>query len=497
MKAATQVDLELADEIGKFYADPLGFVRFAYPWGEPNTELANEPGPDPFQEQFLIDVGKEVRAHAFDGASPVMPVRMAASSGHGTGKSVLGAWIADWILSTRPNSIGTVTANTRQQLQSRTWAAIQHWTRLCITAHWFVIGAKGVHAKAAPESWKISAQTCKPENAQAFAGQHARTSTSWYMFDEASNIPDGVWEVAFGGLTDGEPMFFAWGQPTRKTGTFYQICFGKQRDRWDHRSIDSRTSRFTNKQFIAEQIEDWGEDSDYVRVRIKGLAPSSDDLQFIPDDLIRAAQKRDAQSLPDDPLIAGVDVSGGGAAWNVVRFRKGLDAKSIPPVRISGEQGRDRNALVGKLAEILRDPRPERQVAMMFVDASYGAVLVERLKVLGFKNVAEINFGARCPDPRHYANMRAYMWDRMKAWLEKGAIPDEERLETDLGGPSADTNRQGLIVLESKESMAKRGVASPDDGDALALTFAQPVAPVRKRTPGETHHYHGEGSWMA
>ena len=87
------------------------------------------------------------------------------------------------------------------------------------------------------------------ENAQAFAGQHARTSTSWYMFDEASLVPDKVWTVAQGGLTDGEPMFFAWGQPERNTGRFYEINFGSQEHRWNHRTIDSRQSRFTNKAY--------------------------------------------------------------------------------------------------------------------------------------------------------------------------------------------------------------------------------------------------------
>src|SRR5215469_10899550 len=132
-------DFLLADEMVGFIDDPLRFVHFAYPWRKKGTELENEDGPDANQERFLIDLGNEVRQRRFNGTDPVMPVLMAASSGHGTGKSTLGAWIADWILSTRPYSIGTVTANTYPQLESRTWAAIQRWTRLCVTGHWFHI----------------------------------------------------------------------------------------------------------------------------------------------------------------------------------------------------------------------------------------------------------------------------------------------------------------------------------------------------------------------
>ena len=91
------------------------------------------------------------------------------------------------------DSIGTVTAGTYVQLETRTWAALRHWTKLCITGRWFEIQARVINHKLRPETWKIVAQTCKEGNAQSFAGQHARTSTSWYMFDEASLIPDKVW----------------------------------------------------------------------------------------------------------------------------------------------------------------------------------------------------------------------------------------------------------------------------------------------------------------
>jgi hypothetical protein len=117
------------------------------------------------------------------------------------------------------------------------------------------------------------------------------------------------------------------------------------------------------------------------------------------------------------------------------------------------------------------------QVAHMFVDAALGGPVVNRLHQLGFKNVSEINFGSQSPDP-HQANMRAFMWQKLKDWLLRGAISEEQRLETDLTGPGFRHNKRDQLVLESKEDMAKRGLASPDDGDALALTFARQVAPV-------------------
>jgi hypothetical protein len=495
MTIAQPADLELAEEIMQYYDDPLGFVRYAYPWGQPG-ELAGEPGPDANQEQFLRDLGAEVRRRKFNGTTPVMPILMAESSGHGTGKSVKGAWLANWILSTRPYSIGTVTANTYPQLESRTWAAIQRWTKLCITGHWFHVRAKGIYHKQDPESWKVVAQTCKPESAQAFAGQHARTSTSWYMFDEASHIHDSIWDVAQGGLTDGEPMMFAWGQPARKSGRFYEVCFGKFRDRWNVRCTDSRQSRFTNKELIEQWIQDYGEDHDYVRVRVRGIAPRAGDLQFIDQDRVDAAKRRIVQPFADDPLIAGFDVSGGGQAWNVVWFRRGTDARSIPPICIPGEHSQERGAILAKLAEVMGDKRPGRKVSMLFVDSAFGAPYVERLKVMGFENVVEVNFGGPSHD-RHQANLRAYMWQKLKDWLEIGGIPDDVVLETDLTAPGSHLNRRDQLVLESKEDMQKRGVASPDRADALALTFAAYVPPIAAEEPQERWRGGGAGSWMA
>jgi Hint domain-containing protein len=487
--SATQVNLQLADEVAKYYADPLKFVMFAYPWGEKGP-LQNETGPDDNQKEFLRSLGAEVKRRRFDGHTPVMPTLMAETSGHGTGKSAMGAWIANWIMSTRPGSIGTVTAGTYQQLESRTWAAIQHWTRLCITSHWFEMRAGGVYNKARPADWKVVIQSCKEENAQAFAGQHAATSTSWYLFDEASEVPDAVWKVAYGGLTDGEPMMFAWGQPVRNTGEFYRVCFGSLAERWNHRRVDSRTSRFTNKSLIEQWIADYGLDSDFVRVRVLGMPPTASELQFIDWERIRGAMSRRAEGLPDEPLIAGFDVSGGGAAWNVIRFRRGYDARSLAPIRITGERGRDRGVLIAAAAEVLSDQRPGRKVAAMFVDSAFGAAIVERLHTLGHRNVHEVSFGGKSND-EHQENMRAYMWHRMKEWLLNGAIPEDEDLASQLTRPGYHINRSNRLVLESKADMQRRGEASPDDADALCFVAGTLIktqngmAPIEQITPGD------------
>ena len=483
--ARLSADEQLADMMATFADNPLGFVLFAFPWGEPGS-LQDQTGPDKWQEEFLRDLGAEICKNAFDGSTPCLPIRRAVSSGHGPGKSTMAAWLTCWIMSTRPHCRGTITANSVQQLETKTWAAVQKWTRLCITGHWFSINSAKMYQVDNKDTWFCAPQSSKEENSEAFAGQHAADSTSFYIFDEDSGIPDLIHEVAEGGLTDGEPMIFCFGNVTRSSGHFYRVCFGSQRDRWTTMCIDARESKFTNKALIEEWIKDYGEDSDFVRVRVRGLPPRASELQFIDQDRVSAAQKR---ALPhvfaDEPLIAGVDVSDGGSAWNVVRFRRGSDARSIPPIRIPGEKVRgDRSALLAKLADVLQTDYSGHKVAMMFVDSAFGAPYVERLHTMGYHNVVEVRFGAESLD-HHQANLRGYMYNRMKEWLLTGALdPKDSQLEIDLTGPGFHMNRQDRLVIESKADMAKRGVASPDDGDALALTFAAQVGPAaHEQTP--------------
>ena len=113
---------------------------------------------------------------------------------------------------------------------------------------------------------------------------------------------------------------------------------------------------------------------------------------------------------------------------------------------------------------------------IVIIDAGNGTGVIDRLRELGYR-VHEIWFGGKA-DSREFANKRAEMWGLAKAWLMGGCIPDDQELIDDLIGPEYHFAGKGgdQIALESKEQMKKRGLASPDDGDALALTFAVRVA---------------------
>jgi hypothetical protein len=466
-----------------FYANPLGFVRWAWRWGLPGP-LERFTGPDKWQEDFLIDLGEQVAQRNFNGRDAVAPIKMTASSGHGVGKTSMSSWINCWLLSTREGAQGTVTANTYTQLETKTWAAMQHWFKTSRVADAFIIGGSGIRHREQGKSWMCTPQTCREENSEAFAGQHAASSTSYYIFDEGSAVPDKIYEVAeLGGLTDGAPIMLVFGNCTRNSGKFFRINFGNEKDNWNHRTIDARDCSMPNKTVHDEILKQYGEDSDQFRVRVQGLPPQASDIQFIDNARVFAAQKRKPEVMKDEPLVAGVDCARGGGDKVVIRFRQGDDAKSRKPIKIPGEQVRDSMLLVTKLADLAAqefgdvDGKNKRKVDAWFVDSgNMGGPIVDRLHQLGFKQFIEVNFAGQCPDPLHYANMRIWMWAKLRDHLgTRLAIDADQDLEIDLTGPGIHHDRSNRIVLESKEDMERRGLSSPDDGDSLALTYSQTV----------------------
>jgi hypothetical protein len=487
-------DILLAQDMARFYSDPLGFVMYAYAWGDdPSLSIVRlgekyqgrfncEYGPDEWACEFLDDIGSQVKERGFDGINAVDVIRMATASGHGIGKSAMTSWIVNWIMSTRPHCKGIVTANTAEQLSSKTWAEVAKWTKKCITGHWFDIstgrGSMKMSHKQHPNSWQCTAQTCREENAEAFAGLHAASSTPFYIFDEASAIPNAISEVAEGGLTDGEPMFFKFGNPTRNSGDFHK-CFHGMRHRWTTRQIDSRTVSITNKSQIQQWIDDYGLDSDFVKVRVRGMFPSMSSKQFISVVDVDSAfgKELNAKSYDFAPVILTCDPAWSGDDELVIGKRQGLAftiLRTIP-----------KNDNDIQIANILGNLEDEHKADAVFIDAGYGTGIVSAGQTLG-RDWQIVWFSGASSDPG-CLNKRAEMWKDLRDWLKAGgAIPKDDVLYADLIGPETVPRMDGKIQLESKEDMKRRGQPSPNRGDALALSFAFPVS--KKKFRANTGH---------
>lgn len=480
----SDIDVNLAEEISQFYDDPYGFVLYAFPWGEPGTSLHGFESPDEWQKELLIALGNEVKERGFNGVDAVDPIQVAVSSGHGIGKSAFTAMVILWIMSTRPKCKGVVTANTGEQLKTKTMSELAKWHSLCITGHWFEMNTMSISHRAYPKSWRCDALTSREEASEGFAGLHAADSTPFYIFDEASAIPEKIWEVAKGGLTDGEPMHICFGNPTRNNGSFYE-CFRKNSHRWITRQIDSRKAKMTNKRLIQTWIDDFGEDSDFVRVRVRGMFPKGGDMQFIPSDVVYDAMRRGSgMYLGDDPLICGIDMARGGDDNCMIQFRRGKDAKSEKVYKIPGEKSRDSMKVVSLLTMILDRHKPD----VAFMDkGSMGGPVADRLRQLGY-HVIDVGFGDNAADVKHYKMRTAEMGARCRQWLlDGGAIPNDTQLELELTAREFGHNDKDQLVLERKKDMKKRIGVSPDWADALYLTFAEPV-PKREVPRGHLDH---------
>lgn len=473
----------IADDMGRFFTDPLGFVMYAFPWdtdksiqivelSEPwKSKYNTEYGPDRWACEFLDDLGKLTQKHNFDGITAVPPVRMAVTSGHGVGKSALTAWLVNWIMSTRPFSQGTVTANTSTQLETKTWAQIAKWAKLSITAEWFNVtrgrGSMRMTKVGHEASWSCSAQTCRENNSEAFAGQHAASATSFYINDEASAVPDKIFEVQEGGLTDGEPMQFSFGNPTRNSGRFRE-CWRNRRHRWKTYQIDSRDVKITNKDLLNEMITDEGIDSDFVKVRILGVFPSQSTRQFISEGDVDAAYGRHIrkESFSFAPVVLGVDPAWTGEDEFVVWLRQGIYSKKLLSV-----QKNDNDMYMASLIAKYED---EYRAVCVNVDLGFGTGIVSYGNTMG-RGWNLVNFSSKPIDPG-CINKRAEIWREMRDWLKAGgSIPKDDVLRVDLTSPEIVPRIDGKLQLESKESMKKRGMPSPNRADALALTFATPL----------------------
>jgi hypothetical protein len=491
---SSSAELQLGKDIARFYADPLGFVMYAYPWQRPGL-LEKYDGPDDWQRDFLTELGKQVRERNFDGVNPVAPIRMVVVSGHGVGKSVLCAWITHWIMSTRPRCHGTITANTFSQLQTKTFAAVQSWSRLLINKYWFNLTSESMYFRGQKDSWFASATACKEENAESFAGQHAADSTSFYLFDEGSAIPEKIWETAEGGMTDGEPIFIACGNPTRNTGKFQRITFGNERERWTRFSVDSRNSRFTNKEQIKQWIEDYGEDSDFVRVRVRGECPRVGSTQLIPNDVVAACRKHKAYSSGSLPKIMSVDVARFGDDRSVIGVRHGRQFRVLAKLR-----GLDTVQVAERVIGFINSEKPD---AVVVDGDGLGAGVYDQIRHRGYgQGLHEFHGGASAFDLNAYFNRRAEVWSKMGEWLKAGAeIPDDPEMEVDLCGLQYGYSAKQQIQLEKKEDMKARGLASPDLGDCLAMTFSVTVqAKKRYEFDPDSEYFNrrlrmGQGVW--
>lgn len=467
---------ELIEFIQSFALDPLGYVLAAFPWGE--GELSKFDGPDQWQIEVLTEISEKLKEGAI---SVEEAVQIAVASGHGIGKSALVAWIILWAISTREDTKGVVTANTETQLKTKTWSELSKWHRLCINTEWFELTATALFStdKAHEKEWRIDQIAWSERNTEAFAGLHNQGKRILLIFDEASAIPDVIWEVSEGALTDSdtEIIWCCFGNPTRNIGRFRE-CFrgGKFAHRWWHKQIDSRTVKITNKAQIQKIIEDYGEDHDVTRVRVKGTFPTASSNALFGPDMIDAAMAKEYKPGMFDyaPVILGGDVARQGDDSSALARRQGQVVFPIRMMRIPDV------TLVGAQFAVEMD---EHHADACFVDATggYGVGVIDAMRATGHDPI-EVYFNGKSASSQYF-NKRSEMFFKLAKWVEAGgALPYDPGLKEELLAMTYTFAKDKFRLCE-KDDVKELIGRSPDKADAVALTFA---FPVNKKLPSGT-----------
>lgn len=458
---------QLLEDMAAFTHDPLGHALYAYSWGE--GELRGIDGPRTWQREELQAIGD----HLSNPATRHMPYQCAVASGHGIGKSALIGMVVNWALDTCEDCRVVVSANTEPQLRTKTWPEISKWRRLSVTSHWFNVPAMSMWSTE-PErekSWRADAVTWSIHNTEAFAGMHNQGKRLVIILDEGSAIDDKVWEVIEGALTDEETeiLWLVYGNPTRPTGRFRE-CFRKFKAFWRTRQIDSRTVEGTNKAQLEKWAEEKGEDSDWYKVRVRGLFPNIAFKQFYSEALVDAAYGRHLAPSAYDfaPVVITCDPAWEGDDELVIGKLQGL--------RFDVLDRWPKNDNDVEVANRLMHLEKEHGASAVHIDKGYGTGIFSVGKTSGRTTWRLVDFGSKSPDSG-YANFKAYIYGRVKAWLEEGgAVPAMPEFRDQLLSIETVPTMNGVIQFEKKSDMKKRGLPSPGLLDALAIALAYPVA---------------------
>ena len=468
---------ELISWLAACSKDPLAFVRGAFPWSEAGSQLSTFTGPEDWQTGILCAIR--------DGLlNPNEAIQLATASGHGVGKSALVSWIILWAISTLPDTRGVVTANTETQLKTKTWSELGKWVGMFIAKDLFKLTATAIFSRdeTRERTWRIDMVPWSERTTEAFAGLHNQGRRILVLFDEASAIPDIIWETTEGALTDKdtEIIWAVFGNPTRNVGRF-KDCFegGLHARFWNSRQVDSRAVSFTNKEQIKKWVQSYGDDSDFCRIRIYGMFPRVGEMEFFNSEDVTLAATRETISGLSDPLALGIDVARYGKNSSVIYPRKGRDARTYARQRFQGLS-------TVQLAEKIFEAHFHYHSDGIFIDeGGVGGGVVDNVRQRHLFCYGVL-FGGKDDTPHtvfgsqgeKYANKRSGMYGAMRAWLKGGMIPNDPELIKQFNSIKYVLNKKDEIQLLSKEDLVKLDPqAEFDDIDALATTFAHALYP--------------------
>jgi phage terminase large subunit len=442
---------------GKLFDDFIALYR-----GDPVMFVRNVLGqtPLPWQEKLLRKIAAGKR-------------RISVRAGHGVGKSTVCAWAIVWVMCTRFPQKAVMTAPTAGQLFDALFSELKAQVNKLppVLRDSFDVLSDRISLKAAPESSFASARTSSSERPEALAGIHSENVL--LIVDEASAVPEAVFEAAAGSMSGHSACTILIGNPTRNSGLFYRTHHELASD-WDTMHVSCLDIPLVSRDFVEQIKATYGEGSNAFRIRVLGEFAVADNDTLIAAELVDAAMSRDVIADVSDGMVYGLDVARFGTDRSALCKRKG---NVVMEVKSWG--GLDLMQLVGA---VVNEARTDNPVEICVDTIGLGSGVADRLREMGY-NVRDVNVAEASAMNPNANKLRDELWLAVKEWLATRTvkIPAESSLRHELVAPRYGFTSSGKIVVESKDSMKKRGMRSPDLADALCLTFAGNAALVGGR----------------
>jgi hypothetical protein len=417
--------------------------------------------PDEWQKDFLNAVASGER-------------KISIRSGHGVGKSTTASWAMLWFLLTRYPVKVVVTAPTSAQLYDALFAELKRWVKELPQPIQDLLDVKQerIELKASATEAFISARTSRAEQPEALQGVHS--DNVMLVADEASGVPEAVFEAAAGSMSGHNALTILLGNPVRSSGFFFDT-HNRLKDEWWTKRVSCIDSKRVSKEYVDDMKSRYGEESNAFRIRVLGEFPKSDDDTIIPMDLLESAKHRDTRAYEDAPIVWGLDVARFGSDSSVLCKRQSNVVHTLERWR-----NLDLMQLTGAVVAQYEACDHKNRPAEILVDSiGLGAGVVDRLIELKLP-ARGINVSESPAMGGTYLNLRAELWHKAKAWLEKRdcKIPNNEDLIGELATVRYTFTSNGKIKIESKDDIRRRGLKSPDMADAFVLTFASDAATI-------------------
>jgi hypothetical protein len=417
--------------------------------------------PDEWQQDFLNAVASGER-------------KISIRSGHGVGKSTTASWAMLWFLLTRYPVKVVVTAPTSAQLYDALFAELKRWVKELPQPIQELLDVKQerIELKASATEAFISARTSRAEQPEALQGVHS--DNVMLVADEASGVPEAVFEAAAGSMSGHNALTILLGNPVRSSGFFFET-HNRLKDEWWTRRVSCIDSTRVSKEYVEDMKSRYGEESNAYRIRVLGEFPRSDDDTIIPMELLESAKHRDTRAYEDAPIVWGLDVARFGSDSSVLCKRQSNVVHTLERWR-----NLDLMQLTGAVVAQYEACDHKSRPAEILVDSiGLGAGVVDRLRELKLP-ARGINVSESPAMGGTYLNLRAELWHKAKAWLEKRdcKIPNNEDLIGELATVRYTFTSNGKIKIESKDDIRRRGLKSPDMADAFVLTFASDAATI-------------------